>query len=87
MAAFEYRQAQEIRDIMLKTVRLNTGNVEFTPRKPFDLLRDVKLVPLSGASGTPVELFVSQVAAFDRAMSGAVSALHAHHAARSGTRG
>ncbi len=51
---------------MLKTVRLNTGNVEFTPRKPFDLLRDVKLVPLSGASGTPVELFVQSIATLSR---------------------
>jgi len=42
--------------MMLKTARLNSGNLEFTPRKPFDLLQDVKDVPLSGGGGiwTPV---------------------------------
>jgi hypothetical protein len=36
---------------MLETVRLNCENLEFSLRKPFDLLRDEKLVPLSGATG------------------------------------
>ena len=47
----KYNAKRTILGIMLKTVRLNSGNLEFTPRKPFDLLRDVKLVPLSGAMG------------------------------------
>ena len=41
---------------MFETVRSNCENLEFSLRKPFDLLRDQKLVPLIGASGTPVEL-------------------------------
>ncbi len=51
-----YNAKRTILSIMLKTVRLNSGNLEFIPRKPFDLLRDIKLVPLSGATGnrTPI---------------------------------
>lgn len=47
----DYNAKRTILGIMLKTVRLNSGNLEFTSRKPFDLLRNVKLVPLSGAIG------------------------------------
>ena len=51
-----YNARRTILGIMLKTVRLNSGNLEFVPRKPFDLLRDEKFVPLSGATGnrTPI---------------------------------
>jgi DNA invertase Pin-like site-specific DNA recombinase len=54
----DYDAKRTILSVMLETVRLNCGNLEFTPRKPFDLLRDENLVPLSEASGTPVELFL-----------------------------
>ncbi|MDB5328328.1 MAG: hypothetical protein JWM57_3897 [Phycisphaerales bacterium] len=47
----DYNAKRTILSIMLETVRLNCGNLEFTPRKPFDLLRDENLVPLSGATG------------------------------------
>ncbi len=48
---------------ILKQVRLDGFNPcrvarEFSLSKPFDLLRDENLVPLSGASETPVELFL-----------------------------
>jgi site-specific DNA recombinase len=46
-----YQAKRTILGIMLKSVRLNSENLEFTPRKPFDFLRDAKLVPLSGAMG------------------------------------
>lgn len=41
--------------------RLNSENLEFSLRKPFNLLRDQKLVPLIGASGTPMELFTKGI--------------------------
>jgi DNA invertase Pin-like site-specific DNA recombinase len=47
----DYNAKRIIWGILLKTVRLNSGNLEFCPRKPFDLLRDENLVPLSGAMG------------------------------------
>ncbi len=52
----KYNAKRTILGIMLKTMRLNSGNLEFVPRKPFDLLRDVKHVPRSGATGnrTPI---------------------------------
>jgi site-specific DNA recombinase len=47
----DYNAKRTILSIVLETVRLNCENLEFSLRKPFDLLRDEKLVPLSGASG------------------------------------
>jgi site-specific DNA recombinase len=47
----DYNAKRTILSIMLNTVRLNCGNLEFTPRKPFDLLRDENFVPLSGGGG------------------------------------
>ena len=47
----KYNAKRTVLGRMLKTVRLNSGNLEFVPRKPFDLLQDVKHVPLSGAMG------------------------------------
>ena len=47
----DYNAKRTILSIMLKTVRLNSADLEFTPRKPFDLLRDEKFVSLSGAMG------------------------------------
>ena len=51
-----YNAKRTILSILLETVRLNSGNIEFSIRKPFNMLRDVKLVPLSGATGnrTPI---------------------------------
>ena len=46
-----YNAKRTILGIMLKSVRLNSENLEFTPRNPFDLLRNAKVVPLSGAAG------------------------------------
>jgi site-specific DNA recombinase len=46
-----YNAKRTILSIMLETVRLNCENLEFSLRKPFDLLRDQKLVPLSGGGG------------------------------------
>ena len=52
----DYHAKRTILSIVLETVRLNCENLEFSLRKPFDLLRDQKLVPLSGATGnrTPI---------------------------------
>jgi site-specific DNA recombinase len=52
----DYNAKRTILSIMLETVRLNCENLEFSLRKPFDLLRDENLVPLSGATGnrTPI---------------------------------
>lgn len=52
----DYNAKRTILSIMLETVRLNSRNVEFSLRKPFILLRNEKLVPLSGATGnrTPI---------------------------------
>jgi hypothetical protein len=47
----DYNAKRTILSIMLETVRLNCENLEFPLRKPFDLLRDQKLVPLIGATG------------------------------------
>ncbi|MGH7213640.1 MAG: recombinase family protein [Tepidisphaeraceae bacterium] len=47
----DYNAKRTILSVMLKTVRLNCGNLEFTPRNPFHLLRDMKSVPLSGGGG------------------------------------
>ena len=47
----DYNAKRTILSIMLETVRLNCENLEFSLRKPFDLLRDEKLVPLIGAMG------------------------------------
>jgi site-specific DNA recombinase len=47
----DYSAKRTLLSIMLDSVRLNCENVEFSPRKPFDLLRDQKLVPLIGATG------------------------------------
>ncbi len=51
-----YNAKRTVLSILLETVRLNSRNIEFSLRKPFNLLRDVKLVPLSGATGnrTPI---------------------------------
>ena len=52
----DYNAKRTILSVVLGTVRLNSGNLEFCPRKPFDLLRDENLIPLSGATGnrTPI---------------------------------
>ncbi|MBC7784073.1 MAG: hypothetical protein H7144_09550 [Burkholderiales bacterium] len=47
----DYNAKHTILSIMLETVRLNFGNLEFCPRKPFDLLRNENFVPLSGGGG------------------------------------
>jgi site-specific DNA recombinase len=47
----DYKAKRTILSIMLETVRLNSENIEFSLRKPFDLLRDENLVPLIGATG------------------------------------
>ena len=47
----DYNAKRTILSIVLETVRLNCENLEFSLRKPFDLLRDENLVPLSGAMG------------------------------------
>jgi hypothetical protein len=46
-----YDAKRTILGIMLESVRLNSEKLEFTLRKPFDLLQDEKIVPLIGASG------------------------------------
>lgn len=46
-----YNAKRTILSIMLETVRLNSDNLEFSLRKPFEILRDTKLVPLIGAMG------------------------------------
>jgi hypothetical protein len=56
-----YEAKRTILGIMLESVRLNCEKLEFSLRKPFDLLRDEKLVPLIGASGTPVKLFLAGI--------------------------
>ncbi len=52
----DYAAKRTILEIMCSDVRLNSGKLEVSLRKPFDLLRDEKLVPLSGATGnrTPI---------------------------------
>lgn len=47
----DYNAKRTILSIMLETVQSNRGNLEFFPRKPFNLLRDENLVPLSGGGG------------------------------------
>lgn len=47
----DYDAKRTILSIMLESVRLNSENLEFSLRKPFDLLRDEKIVPLIGAMG------------------------------------
>lgn len=47
----DYDAKRTILSVMLETVRLNCGNLQFSLRKPFDLLRNENLVPLSGAMG------------------------------------
>ena len=48
----DYASKRTSLSIMLDSVRLNSENLEFSLRKPFNLLRDEKLVPVSGAMGT-----------------------------------
>jgi site-specific DNA recombinase len=47
----DYDAKRTILSVMLESARLNSEKLEFSLRKPFDLLRDEKLVPLIGASG------------------------------------
>ena len=47
----DYDAKRTILSIMLESARLNSEKLEFSLRKPFDLLRDEKLVPLIGAMG------------------------------------
>ncbi len=49
--AANYEAKRTILGIMLESVRLNSEKLEFSLRKPFDLLRDEKLVPLIGGGG------------------------------------
>ena len=49
----DYNAKRTILSIMLDPARLNSENVEFSLRRPFDLLWDGKFVPLIGASGIP----------------------------------
>lgn len=46
-----YQEKRTLLSVMLEGVRLNFANLEFSLRKPFDLLRIEKLVPLSGVTG------------------------------------
>lgn len=52
----DYNAKRTVLSVLLETVRLNSSNVEFSLRKPFELLRNQKLVPLNGATGnrTPI---------------------------------
>jgi hypothetical protein len=52
----DYHAKRTILSILLETVRSNSENLEFSLRKPFNLPRDQNFIPLTGASGTPVEL-------------------------------
>lgn len=47
----DYKAKRTILGVMLKSVRLNSENLEFSPRNPFNLLQDQKLVPPSGGGG------------------------------------
>ena len=47
----DYKAKRTILSVMLETVRLNSENLEYSLRKPFVYLRDVKLVPLNGGGG------------------------------------
>ena len=47
----DYRAKRTILDIMLESARSNSKNIEFSPRKPFNLLQDQNLVPLIGGGG------------------------------------
>jgi hypothetical protein len=74
----DYNAKRTILSIMLDSARLNSENVEFSLRKPFNLLRDEKLVPLIGASGTPVELptaFLHEFRGFSAKMTRELSVL------------
>jgi hypothetical protein len=48
----DYQSKRTILSIMLESARLNSENVEFSARKPFNLLQDQNLVPLIGATGS-----------------------------------
>ncbi|MDP9175255.1 MAG: recombinase family protein, partial [Planctomycetota bacterium] len=52
----DYRAKRTILEIMCESVLSNFEKLEISLRKPFDLLRDEKLVPLIGATGnrTPI---------------------------------
>ena len=47
----DYHPKRTVLGITLESVRLNSEKVEFPRRKPFDLLRNEKLVPLIGGGG------------------------------------
>lgn len=47
----DYAAKRTILGITLESARLNSGNLEFCLRNPFDLLRNEYLVPLIGAMG------------------------------------
>ncbi len=47
----DYASKRTILEIMCSEARLNSEKLEISLRKPFDLLRDEKLVPLSGGGG------------------------------------
>jgi site-specific DNA recombinase len=47
----DYNAKRAILSIMLESARLNSEKLEFSLRKPFDLLRDEKIVPLIGGGG------------------------------------
>ncbi len=47
----DYNAKRTILSIMLETVHLNSENIEFSLRKPFNLLRDETFVPLIGGGG------------------------------------
>ena len=49
----DYTVKRTILSIMLESMRLNSEEIQFSRRKPFDLLRGANSVPLIGASGTP----------------------------------
>jgi hypothetical protein len=59
-----YRTKRTILDIVCSQARLNSENVEISLRKTFDVLRDEKLSPVSGASGTRIELLSAFFANF-----------------------
>jgi hypothetical protein len=60
-----YAAKRTILGIVLEKVVLNSSeegfSLGFTVRKPFDVLVDQKLVPIAGASGTPIELFLATI--------------------------
>jgi site-specific DNA recombinase len=47
----DYNAKRTILSIMLESARLNSEKLEFSLRKPFEMLRDEKIVPLIGAMG------------------------------------